>query len=367
MQVASWPSGAKEAEALRSYGVNITPGHMDGYYSKPKAELDTSLVAKPWESSVLEQMGPDKHILCDSVEGWNNEEFLFEIREGIAYCTLNRPSANNAMNDAISAGLHDAARILRSRPDIRVVVLTGNGRLFCAGGDYKAFQSAAMGSAEEGAVDEIDKPLGPRIVKCAETILTAGDGVDMKKGFARDLLEWASLPQFTICCLNGSAMGAGVGLVAVCDMVIAQKTAHISLAEVKLGVIPSDIAPYVVRTVGGTNAKQLFATADNLNMKRAMEIGLVQQVVSDPAAFPGVIAEVAKKIQMTAPGALSASKKALFNCVDEPICESMMGYLSTEYARVRKSEECMEGMKALSSKQRPGWAQTTINVKEVVA
>merc|ERR1719471_380271 len=113
---------------------------------------------KPWEVSLKDQMesllGPDTVALCDKPEAWTNEEFLFEIRDGIAYCTMNRPAANNAMNDTIGAGFHDAARILRNRPDIRIAVLTANGRMFSAGGDPKSFQQQTPQEGEGGEGEE---------------------------------------------------------------------------------------------------------------------------------------------------------------------------------------------------------------------
>merc|ERR1712013_309638 len=97
--------------------------------------------------------------------------------------------------------------------------------------------------------------------------------------------------------MNGSAMGLGVGLVAACDMAVAVKTAHATLSEVKLGVIPAVITPHVVRTVGLSNTKRLACTAENTNMVMAMHIGLVQRVVSDASEFPAVIKEVVAKLQ----------------------------------------------------------------------
>eukprot|EP00913_Durusdinium_trenchii_P001673 g1549.t1 len=105
--------------------------HLEGYKYKlgSKVERDLNLVKRPWEVPIIDQLGPETVSKNKDVETWDNPEFLLEIREGIAYCTLNRPDANNAMNDGIGGGLHDALRILRERPEIRIAVFTGNGRM----------------------------------------------------------------------------------------------------------------------------------------------------------------------------------------------------------------------------------------------
>mmetsp|Transcript_28278 Transcript_28278/g.81137 ORF Transcript_28278/g.81137 Transcript_28278/m.81137 type:complete len:386 (+) Transcript_28278:84-1241(+) len=350
----------KEKAALKEYGINLAQNHFDGYLYRPEKCLqDKSEVKKPWELSLLDQMGPSNAAKCETVEGWNNEDFLFEIREGIAYCTLNRPAANNTMNDTISAGLHDSARILRNRPDVRIAIITGAGRMFCAGGDPKSYQLPNAGEGEEE--EEGALPPGDFIAGYGKTLQGAKLGPD---ALARDMYDWATLPQFTICCMNGSAMGNGVGLVSACDMVVAVRTAHATLSEVKLGVSPAIIAPHVIRTVGVHNAKRLFATAENANMQTAMDIGLVQRVVNDVSEFPGVIKEISMKIQACAPAAVAAAKQTILNCLYQPISESMIDFTAKEYARIRKTDECEAGMKALGMKKKPAWVETTIQVKE---
>mmetsp|Transcript_119721 Transcript_119721/g.255462 ORF Transcript_119721/g.255462 Transcript_119721/m.255462 type:complete len:404 (+) Transcript_119721:58-1269(+) len=353
----------KEAEGLKEYGVTLSDKHFEGYYYQPELGdgiSNDAAVKQPWEVPMLQQFGPSKAIKCETIEGWNNEDFLFEIREGIAYCTLNRPAANNAMNDTISAGLHDSARILRNRPDIRIAVLTGNGRMFCAGGDPKALQQQPK-QEEDG--EATGPPVGKEILKSVTdyTQQFEAPAVDV---FARDLYDWFSLPQFTICCMNGSAMGGGVGLVSVCNLCVAVKTAHATLSEVKLGVIPAVISPYIISTIGVSNAKRLFCTAENTNMQTALEFGLVQRLVDDISGFPQVIKEVATKLQACAPQAVAAGKMTILNTLHRPMSESMVQYTAKEYARVRKAQECEEGMKALGSKKKPSWVETKINFKE---
>mmetsp|Transcript_113094 Transcript_113094/g.320374 ORF Transcript_113094/g.320374 Transcript_113094/m.320374 type:complete len:392 (+) Transcript_113094:81-1256(+) len=356
-----------EAAGLKAYGVDLSAGHMDGYIPGGEFTTDKSGTLKSWDVPLLQQMGEAKPMRCASAEAWDNEDFLFEVREGIAYCTLNRPAANNAMNETITAGLHDSAIILRNRPDLRIVVLTGNGRMFCAGGDPKTFQAAqaaagAIGGGGDGG--EPENPSGAIITGTAAYLGGAGGNESSAVGFARDLAEWASLPQFTICCMNGSAMGGGVGLICNCDMVVAVKSAHCTLSEVKLGVIPATISPHVIRTIGESNSKRLFSTAENCNMAAAMDFGLVQRIVNDTSEFPVVVAEMAKKIQGLASGALAATKQTLLNTINQPTSQTLLTYVCTEYARIRKDKECEEGMNALSQKKKPVWVDRKIDVKQ---
>ncbi|CAJ1453423.1 unnamed protein product, partial [Effrenium voratum] len=354
----------REKEALKEFGVNLSKDHMDGYRYRPeRVDKDLALVKRPWDVPLLYQLGPDSVVLCEDYETWDNPEFKLEIREGIAYCTLNRPEANNAMNGGIGGGLHDACRILAQRTDVRIVVFTGNGRMFCAGGDPKSFQAAQkQAGAIAGDGDKMQGPTPGPAIAMAGTMLIEGNKMSAT-GFARDMYAMSSLPQFTICCMNGSAMGGGFGLVCACDYVIATKQAHATLSEVKLGVIPAVISPHVSRTIGTANCKRLFCTAENANMQTAMEIGLVHKIVDSPKEFPAAIKEMASKIQMLAPGAVGAAKQVLLDCLNQPITNGLIEYTAKEYLKLRRGKECEAGMEALKSKQKPPWVKP-IDVKE---
>eukprot|EP00930_Biecheleria_cincta_P010384 TRINITY_DN11247_c0_g1_i2.p1 TRINITY_DN11247_c0_g1~~TRINITY_DN11247_c0_g1_i2.p1 ORF type:complete len:415 (+),score=78.15 TRINITY_DN11247_c0_g1_i2:36-1247(+) len=359
-----------ESDALKQFGINLSKDHSDGYSYRPQqVDRDESELVKIWDVPLLRQgtaltgIDMEKAYVCSMIENWQNEEVLFEIREGIAYVTLNRPEANNAMNAGLSAGVHDACAILRNRPDIRIAVWTGNGPMFCAGGDPKAFQAsqrmAGVISSEEGA-----SPLNPpgSHVVGAGLMLAQGNLNSAIQG-ALDFYAVAALPQFTICLMNGSAMGGGFGYVCTYDYVVAAKKAHATLSEVKLGVIPAVISPNVVRTIGSANCRRLFCTAENANMQTAMEIGLVHRIVEHPKDFPNVVQELATKIQQMAPGAVAVSKKTILDCLNQHITDDMMKHTASEYLKVRRSPQCEEGMESLRNKKRPPWVQATIEVK----
>lgn len=363
-----------EQAALKALGINLADGHLEGYVYKPdRFKADDRELKKPWEESVEEQLikllGPLQPIVSEKPESWSNEECLFEVREGVAYVTMNRPAANNAMNDGLSAGLIDAARILKGRSDIRIAVLTGNGRMFCAGGDPKSFQAAqasagvvATGEEEE---EEIVTAEPGAILGYSTELEPSKVGADKyAASLARVFFEWATLPQFTIALLNGSAMGGGVGLTCCCDMAIGVKAGHVTLSEVKLGVIPAVISPHVIRTIGAANAKRLFVTAENITMEQAKALGMVQRVVKDPSEFPAAVQEVAQKLQSCAPGAVGAAKKCILNCLNQPMSDSLLQYTAKEYVRTRKSDECEEGMRAVAARSRPNWFTSPIAVKQ---
>jgi len=353
---------ADEAEALKKYGVVLAEDHHEGYTYKPE-RFEINEASKPWEGDLLAQI-PEAPQL-NTVENWGNDSFKFELSDGIAYMTLNRPEANNAMNEDINQGLWDSIHILRKRADIRVAVLTGTGRMFCAGGDPKQFQRSQVAGGAIVAEEGQERPTNPEGPAIAKAKPPGGKAYRLgTSSFAKCLFEFSRLPQFTIACLNGSAMGGGVGLACICDMVISTKSAQIVLSEVKLGVIPATISPHVVGKIGIINAKRLFCTAEAIKPPQAKEMGLTQVIVDDPSKFPAAIKEVCTKMQQCAPGAVKATKMAISMLMNQPPCESLIQWTAKEYARIRKSDEAQAGMKALASKKKPAWMEAQIKPRE---
>lgn len=342
-----------DRQALRSHGVELEADHMDGYQWKPPpADVDRSALIKPWEVPLEKQLQSTDPppVMCDSPETWNNPEVLFEIKGKVAYVTLNRPAANNAMNDGISAGIHDAILILKRRTDVRLVVLSGQGRMFCAGGDPKSFQAHQSQGSKGESVPKAN-PDGPAIVAAARS--SNEDAADL---FAWDMYSWSVLPQFTLACANGSAMGGGVGLLCVCDMAVVVKTAMAALSEVKLGVIPAVISPHVIRTIGRANAARLFCTAENITSQQMLEMGLAQRIVADASEFPAVIEEVSQALQSCSPEAVAACKRVMLNTFNQPVNVGLAEYTAQATADCRKSADYAEGVRALREDRAPLWA-----------
>eukprot|EP00427_Karlodinium_veneficum_P016971 CAMPEP_0169132064 /NCGR_PEP_ID=MMETSP1015-20121227/38591_1 /TAXON_ID=342587 /ORGANISM="Karlodinium micrum, Strain CCMP2283" /LENGTH=339 /DNA_ID=CAMNT_0009196387 /DNA_START=179 /DNA_END=1198 /DNA_ORIENTATION=+ len=337
-------------------GVNLADNHMDGYLLKSVKE-EQNMVTKPWEFKVEET---DRVKAYDVDENsWKNPEFLFEIVGTVAYMTLNRPDANNALNKWIDQGMTDACRILRRRTDVRVAVLQANGRMFCAGGDPKAFQ-AAQGISYD-VVDKNAPPPGPSIVAQAQA---AENNRISAKFFAKVLYDFSVLPQYTICLIQGSCMGGGVGFASLADYSIAVKNAQFVLSEVRLGVIPATISPHVIGRIGAGNAKYWFATAAPWKAPQAMEKGMIHQVVDKKEDFYPIVKELCAQIQGIAPGSIARSKKNLAVIYNSPMSKGLMEYTVQGYVDARQGEEAVAGMKAATEKKKPHWVDNVISPKE---
>jgi len=354
---------AEEREALKKYGVVLKQGHLEGYKIRPDRAFEQKEL-KPWETStdVMADVPamPRKYTL----ENWANPDVKFEVKGQIAYATLNRPDANNAMNTGISQGIQDAVYHLQAHPEIRIFVLQAEGKMFCAGGDPKSFQEAQAGAGviEAGSAAEIAAGPPP-----GESIALASDRTSYNlaaaNSFAKLLYQLSTLPQYTIGCAQGSAMGGGVGLLCVCDTVLATQRSYFALSEVKLGVIPATISPYVIRKIGAANAKKVFCTGESIKPTKAVEYGLVQQLVQTKEDFPKQIQKMATQLQQCSPAAVAESKRLIAMLMYQPISESLLRFTAQDYARVRKSPEADAAISGLSAKKRPAWMESPIQVE----
>jgi len=316
----------KEREMLEKEGVVLSADHMDGYKYRPKARVAEK---QPWEVIPAPTCIPKCRL-----ENWTHTDVGFETGEGIAYITLNRPTANNALNDTISQGLHDAVYELYQRKDIRCVVLKAEGKMFCAGGDPKTFADAAA--------------------------MTDGDNRKSAISFMKFLYFFQNMPQFTIGLAQGSAMGSGLGLLAACDMVVAMKGAAFTCSEVKLGTAPVTIAPFLSTKMGQANAKRILCTAANFNAEAMQHMGLVQEVVDDEKGMHEVVSDVCEKLTLAAPFATSRSKRLAQNVANRAVDVPLMEYTGTELATIRIADEAVKGMVAVQAKTKPYWAETPI-------
>jgi len=260
----------------------------------------------------------------------------FEIGEGIAYLTLNRPDDNNVLNQSLSLALHDAAFELNMRTDIRCAVLRAEGKMFCAGADPKAFVDAQA--------------------------ITDADNRRNAIAFMKFLYFFQSLPQFTIALVQGSAMGSGIGLLSACDMVVAVQNARFQFPEVKLGMVPATVAPFVAVSMGAANAKRALCSAENLTAAKALEMGLVTEVVEDEADFSRVVGDVCDKLTLCAPKATARCKRLVQNVSRRPINLQIMEYTGNEIQSVQVDEEAVKGMVAVQAKVKPYWAETPIKL-----
>jgi len=253
---------------------------------------------------------------------FTGDEFVrFEFGKGVAQVTLTRPQENNCLSAGMTIALGQIVDTLTVRTDIRLVFLCAEGRNFCAGGDPKGFQAAAA--------------------------MTDADNLESAVHFAKFLHGMQTLPQFVVALVNGSCYGGGFGLVSVCDMVIAVKSARFTLSEVKLGVIPATISPYVVAKIGISNAKRLFCTAEAPQAILAKEYGLVNEVVDNATEFDSWKKKLMTQLQACAPNAVAASKRLVMGVANQAITEDLMRYTAGELAKVRSTDEAKAGMIAI--------------------
>jgi len=247
---------------------------------------------------------------------------------GVATLTLNRVGRRNAFDDALVAHLTEALRRLDAAPGVRILVLTGAGENFCAGGDIEWMKRLANSAAE---INEAD-------------------------AFAlADLMR--TLDQFTkptIAVAHGAVFGGGVGLVVCCDVCVASESAKFCLSEVKLGLIPAVVGPYVIRAIGIRQARRLFLTGEPVGGKRAMQIGLVHDVAPD-TQLPLVKDRIIEAFLLGAPRAQADAKALMRLCEGRPIDEELAKDTALRLAARRISSEGQEGLSAFLEKRAPSW------------
>jgi methylglutaconyl-CoA hydratase len=246
---------------------------------------------------------------------------------GVATLTLNRPDRHNAFDDALIAELTAALRRLGGDPGVLAVVLASSGRSFSAGADLEWMRRMARHSFEANLADAA--------------------------GLAGLLHTLDRLPKPTLALVQGAAYGGGVGLVACCDVAVASERAGFCLSEVKLGLTPATISPYVVNAVGARWARRLFQTAEVFTAARAREIGLVHEVVPEDGLAAGE--EVLRAVLQGAPGAQADAKDLVFLCEGRPVDAALGEETGRRIALRRASAEGQEGIAAFLDKRPPAW------------
>jgi methylglutaconyl-CoA hydratase len=317
----------KEIELLKKEGIVLPEGHMDGYKYQPRSMVKD---LQTWEVAPL----PCSLPTCSSAN-WHHSDVNFELGEGIAYLTLNKPENNNALTDSMLQALNDAAfELHRRRMEIRIVVLRAEGKMFCAGGDPKSLVAASEKSEAESKKATIN--------------------------MMKFLYYFQCLPQFTVGLAQGSAMGTGIGLLASCDMVVAVRTARFTVSDCKLGGTPATSAPFIARKVGPAYAKRILCTGENFSADSAKAMGLISDVVDDEMDFSKYVESVCDKITLCAPNAASRAKRLVQNVSLRPLSMKLLEYTGGELADIRIGEEAVKGMVAVQAKTKPYWAENPI-------
>lgn len=254
-------------------------------------------------------------------------EVLVEQDGAVLWVRLNRPEFHNAFTPGMVEALTAVFQSLPFRDDVRVVVLTGNGRSFCAGADLSFMRAAADFTFAENVAD-------------GEAIFDLMLAVD-------------SCPKPVVGRINGAAIGGGVGLVACCDLTVAVERAQFAFSEARLGIVPAVISPFVLAKIGAGNGRELFLTGERFPAAQAQRIGLVQRVV-DEAALDEVVQERVASLLQAAPGAQTAAK-SLIRAIAHQSSEAVRDYTARLIAERRASDEGREGMSSFLEKRRPSW------------
>ncbi len=249
----------------------------------------------------------------------------------IARLTLNRPDMRNAFDDTLIAALTAAVRSAADDPKVRVLLLTGAGKAFCAGGDLNWMRK--MGT------------------------LTAADNRQDATRLADMLNAVWTCPKPVVACVNGDAYAGGMGLVAACDIAVAADSAHFCLSETRLGLLPATISPYVIRAMGERAANRYFLTAERFDAATALRLGLVHEVV--PAAQALEAAEaLCRTLCANGPGAVQASKRLVRDFAGQPLDAALIADTVERIAAIRSTDEAREGVTAFLEKREPAWRST---------
>jgi methylglutaconyl-CoA hydratase len=246
----------------------------------------------------------------------------------VAPVTLNRPDVRNAFNAAMGADLRQAFGEFAADTALRAVVLQGAGKVFCAGADIEWMRASGGKSEAENLAD-------------AQAMQAMYRAID-------------TCPVPVIGRVHKGAFGGGVGLAAVCDIPIALAGTLFSLSEAKLGIIPAVISPFMIRRIGGANARRLFVTAEVFDAAEAYRIGLVSEVAADEAALDAAVARAVDLILGNGPAAVRAAKALVPAALDLSFDEAQAAS-AREIARIRGTEEAQSGLKAFLDKTPPPW------------
>ena len=256
-------------------------------------------------------------------------ETLEILRDGpIATIWMNRPDVHNAFNEALIAELTAACRQLDADDTVRVVVLAGRGKSFSAGADLNWMRRAADASVEANLADA--------------------------RKLAGMLRALAELTKPTIARVQGAALGGGMGLASACDICVASTAASFATSEVKFGIIPSAISPYVLRAIGARQAGRYFQTAERISAAEAKALGLAHEVV-DPEALDAKVAEVVAALLVGGPKSQAAAKDLIRAVADQQVSDAVVEDTARRIAELRATPEAKEGLAAFLDKRQAAW------------
>jgi methylglutaconyl-CoA hydratase len=250
------------------------------------------------------------------------------ITDRIGHVTLNRPELRNAFNEQSIAELALAFDELGRHELVRAIVLAANGPAFCAGADLNWMKKMAGYSDSENRADAM------RLADMLRTIYTC--------------------PKPVVAKVQGDCYAGGMGLVAACDVVVSVDTANFCLSEVKLGLIPATISPYVIKAMGEQAARRWFLTAERFDAKEAHRIGFVHEIVA-AADLDTTVAGIVQALANNSPNAVREAKRLVREIAGEPVTEALLEDTADRIALIRASSEGRDGVTAFLDKRKPAW------------
>jgi len=251
-----------------------------------------------------------------------------ELSGPVATLWMNRPDLHNAFDETLIAELTAACIALDEDKDIRVVILAGRGKSFSAGADLNWMKRAANNGID--------------------------DNLNDARALAKMLRTLAEMKKPTIARIQGAALGGGMGLAAACDIAIASSRAVFATSEVRFGIIPSAISPYVLRAIGARQAYRYFQSAERIDAARAREIGLIHEAV-EPEQLDAKVQEIVAALLQGGPQAQAAAKDLIRAVNNQPINDNLVEDTAHRIAHLRATPEAREGIAAFLEKRNPEW------------
>lgn len=251
------------------------------------------------------------------------------VRDGrIATVFLNRPDVRNAFNETAIGEITNVFRELGTDDSLRAIVLAARGPAFCAGADLNWMKKMASYTHEENRVD------AEQLAEMLRTIYFC--------------------PKPVVAKVQGDCYAGGMGLVAACDIAVATEEVNFCLSEVRLGLIPATISPYVIKAMGESAARRYFITAERFSAQEAMRIGFVHAAVKADA-LDSTVADIVKALVSNSPNAVKLAKRLVQDVAGVPITETLITHSAQQIAMIRASEEGKEGVRSFLDKRKPSW------------
>jgi methylglutaconyl-CoA hydratase len=249
--------------------------------------------------------------------------------DGNATVMLNRPDVHNAFDPEMVDALTATLKKLESNDKVRAVVITGAGRSFCAGADIEHMKKSAKFSRAQN--------------------------LDNARATAMMLRTLYALEKPTVACVRGAARGGGVGLVAACDIAIAERGATFRLSEVKLGIIPAMISPFVIGAIGRRHAHRFMLSGEEFDAAEAFRIGLVHDICEEPE-LNALVGRMLANLYSSGPNAMTAIKKLIPQVAAARLDDALMETMSARIAEIRTTAEAQEGLSAFLEKRKTAWS-----------